>query len=500
MTAASHLERYRRDPVGFCREVLGFEAWSKQRAILESVRDHKRTAVRSAHGVGKTAVAARACLWWLSVWPDSVVVTTSATWNQVREQLWREIAVGFHASRGFIDGTLSDTRLELGPGWFGLGLSTDTPERFAGYHADRLLVVLDEASGCGEATWEAAETLVTTPGSSLLAIGNPTRVGGAFHRAFTSERDLYATITVSAFDSPAVSGERVAEAVRRRLVSSEWIESRRRAWGEGSPLWQVRVMGEFPSQSDDVVVSLGDLEAAQKREAPGFDFPLVVACDVARFGSDSTVIATRVGQRARISRVYGGRDTMRTVGEILRVGRELRADRRGVRVTVVVDDVGVGGGVTDRLREVSEPGVSVVAFNGASRPRGSRAGDYPNRRSQAWFELAEQLAGVDLDADEELAADLLAPRYSLDSQGRRVVELKSETKKRLRRSPDRGDAIVMLFAVGRAGAGGSFAGVDSIDAAEPDPRSALRLRRERALARLEGDWDAEEAPFEGGHL
>ena len=161
--AVAELERYRRDPVAFAREVLRFFPWSKQREILESVRDHPRTAVRSAHGVGKTAVAARAVLWWLAVWPDSVVVTTSATWNQVREQLWREIAVAFHASAGFIGGTLSDARLELGPGWFALGLSTDTPERFAGYHADRLLVVLDEASGVHEATWESAETLITTP-------------------------------------------------------------------------------------------------------------------------------------------------------------------------------------------------------------------------------------------------------------------------------------------------------------------------------------------------
>jgi hypothetical protein len=88
-----------------------------------------------------------------------------------------------------------------------------------------------------------------------------------------------------------------------------------------------------------------------------------------------------------------------------------------------------------------------VPFLGAAA---SKDKDYPRRRDEAWFRLAERLGELDLPADEELAADLLAPRYSLDSSGRRVVEPKSETKRRLRRSPDRGDAVVMAFAIDRA--------------------------------------------------
>jgi hypothetical protein len=82
------LERIRRDPVCFCRKALAFEPWSKQRAVLEAVGDHQRVAVRSAYGVGKTSIAARVVLWWLAAWPGSIVITTSATWAQVREQLW----------------------------------------------------------------------------------------------------------------------------------------------------------------------------------------------------------------------------------------------------------------------------------------------------------------------------------------------------------------------------------------------------------------------------
>ena len=221
MSHASTLARIQADPVWFFREVLGWQPIRKQIEVAEAVRDHARVAVRSAHGVGKTAVAARIVLWWLAAFPDSVVITTSATWNQVREQLWREVAVGFHASRGFFDGTLTDVRLELGPAHFALGISTAEPERFAGYHSDRLLVVLDEASGVSEAVWEAAETLTTSPNAHLLAIGNPTRSSGSFYRAFTSERALYRQVHISAFDSPAVTGEAVDEATLARLVSEE---------------------------------------------------------------------------------------------------------------------------------------------------------------------------------------------------------------------------------------------------------------------------------------
>ena len=212
-------------------------------------------------------------------------------------------------------------------------------------------------------------------------------------------------------------------------------------WGEGSPLWQVRIAAEFPSQSDDVVVSLGELEAAQGRELePGL--PLVLACDVARFGSDQTVLAVRRGNVVRLGKAYGGRDTMQTVGEITRLARDLER-QTSVKPILVVDDAGVGGGVTDRLNELGE--FVVRDFNAARSA--TRPADYPNRRSESWFDLADALPLLDLDGDEDLAADLLAPRYAIDSQGRRVVEAKAETKRRLRRSPDRADAVVMALSI-----------------------------------------------------
>ena len=231
-TATAALAAVRRDPVGFLRDVLAFEAWSKQREIAESVRDFKRTAVRSAHGVGKTSIAARTILWFLAAFPYSKVISTAPTFSQLREQLWREVAVAYRRAEGFFDGALTDTRLELAPDWFAIGLSTDRPERFAGHHAEHLLLVVDEASGVDEAIFEAAEGFLTSEGARVLLIGNPTAMSGTFHRAFHAERALWNTIAVSAFDTPVFTGEAVPDEVLRRLPSREWVETATTRWGK----------------------------------------------------------------------------------------------------------------------------------------------------------------------------------------------------------------------------------------------------------------------------
>lgn len=428
--------RIQSDPVTFCRNVLSYEPWSKQQEIIESVRDNQRTAVRSCHGSGKTATAARIVAWYLMAFRNSRVVTTAPTFSQVRDLLWSEVHSSIaHAPEGLFP-ECDTTRLTVSREWFAVGLSTDKPERFQGHHAEHLLLVVDEASGVHEAIYEAAEGFLTSPNARVLLIGNPTQTSGTFYRAFHSDRALYNTIHISAFDTPNLTGEQVSDAAAKSLVSKEWVEQRRKQWGEGTPLYDVRVLGNFPSESEDQVIGLQQIEDAKVRQVSPAR-PVVISCDVARYGSDETVIAVRRGDHVRIHKTYTSRSLMETVGNIVEAAREFNDS--GMRV--VVDDVGLGGGVTDRLKEI---GVPVEGFNGGATANEPRL--YPNRRSEAWFAFADQIGSVDLDTDEQLGADLVAPKYSLDSQGRRVVEPKDKTKRRLGRSPDRADAVLMAFA------------------------------------------------------
>jgi phage terminase large subunit len=437
---------YAADPVGYTRDVLGFEPWSKQRELLEALRDHDRVAVRACHGVGKTAAAARAALWFLAAHRNSRVITTAPTWAQVEQLLWREVrraVAGANGGHHVAFPTPSATKLELGDQWFAIGLSTNEPERFQGHHADHLLLVVDEASGVDERIFEAAEGFLTAAGAKVLLIGNPTQLGGQFHRAFTTERRRWHGIRISVFDSPNYTGEPVSPQVARALPHADWAGAVEEAWGRDSPMFQVRALGEFPTSAADTVIALHLVETAQERSLD-VSFPaaledVVVACDVARFGSDETVIGTRHGPRIRVRRSYNGKATTETVGWIIDAWRELR-DESGAEARIVVDDDGVGGGVTDQLRE---KGYEVVAFNGGARALEPTR--YPNARSESWFRMARRLPELDLDEDDQLAADLTAPKYRLDSDGRRVVERKDETKKRLGRSPDRGDMALLTL-------------------------------------------------------
>lgn len=489
-SARATLTGVRNDPVAFAEEILGLHPWSKQREILESVRDNQRTAVRSCHGVGKTAAAAAVVLWFLAAFPqESIVVTTAPGWRQVRDLLWREIAKLYHRTNGFFDGTLTETRLDFGPSWYAVGMSTREPENFQGYHAQNLLFVVDEASGVRQPIFDAAEGFLTGDGARVLLIGNPTQVAGQFFDAFHREQALWHTIHIGAHDSPNFTREKVPAPVARSLVSKAWVEDKKVKWGEESGIYAVRVLGDFPDQSDYAVVSLGDVEDAQQREQelhdPGWDYadltddqraildqswPVVISCDPARFGSDETVVAVRQGNHVRIVDAYMGKATTHTVGAILRAARAHDPHPLYGKPVIVVDEIGIGGGIIDQLREQHD--YRVIAYNASAAPAEANENEYPNARSELWFEFAHDwLPVLDLDPDDQLAADLLGPEYVIDSKGRRVVEKKEETKKRLGRSPDRADAVMMAYC--RAA---NMGGRVRLPAGPPVPGGASRWR------------------------
>jgi hypothetical protein len=433
------LEKACRDPLFFAAHILGEYWWSKQREVASSVAEHRFTSVRSARGVGKTRVAAGIVLWWLSAFPNAKVISTAPTFTGVEKLLWAEVHKVYRQAKVPLGGRLLNVEWKLPNGNLAVGLASDphNAEAFAGHHEDNLLVVVDEASGVDQRIFDVMRGYFTSEQGRqrMLLIGNPTRTSGAFYRSHTSERDRWSLHHVSAYDSPNFTGEEVPESLAASLPGETWLRDYEGL--EGSPIHDVQVLGEFPRGGDRQVCSLEAVEAAQAREwePATMEDTRLVACDVARFGHDETVIVTRHGLRLRVAKAYVGRDTMETAGWIKHYADELGTSY------VVVDDSGVGGGVTDRCREL---GLEVRAFNGGEKsPEPER---YPNARSAAWFSFADDwLPIIDLDSDQALAAQLVAPEWRMDSAGRRVVEKKDETHKRLGRSPDRADACLLAM-------------------------------------------------------
>jgi len=423
-----------------CR-LLGAQPWFRQTEIMEAVRDHNRVAVRSCNGSGKTYIAAHVVLWWLMCFPDALVITTAPTEHQVRDVLWREIRRAYRGHESLIEGKLLRTSLELGDKHYAQGLSTDLPERFQGFHEGHILFVVDEASGVREGIFEAIEGSMTSADAKMLLLGNPTSLAGTFYEAFHRRRELWHTIHISAFDTPNV---KAGEVLMPTLVTPKWVEEAKVNWGEDSPMYQVRVLGEFPSEAEDTLISLKLIEAAAEEDAielPPEDAPAEMGVDVARFGSDRTVICVRRGERVIEMEALGRQDLMETAGRV-----RAAMTRHGPKV-VRVDGIGLGAGVVDRLREQGcsqVKGVNVAA-------RANRPEHFANLRAELYDGLRERFQDgrIRIPADPDLIGELAAVRYSFTSSGQVRLEGKDDMRSRGLRSPDKADALMLAFAAVR---------------------------------------------------
>ncbi len=334
-----------------------------------------------------------------------------------------------------------EARWELSDDRYAMGLSADTADQFQGFHSENMFIVVDEAEGVSDEIYEAIEAVMTSSDPRLLLIGNPTTVSGAFRRAFYQERNLYHTVTISALDSPNVQA---GKTVVPGLTTAKWVEERQETWGEENPIYRARVLGEFPDQGEDTLIKLSDVEAAVARgqegvpEVPDGDVEpeVVLAVDVARFGSDRSVILRRRGNRVEDIRIFRKLDTMQLAGWVVSAIKEFQPTR------MYIDEIGVGAGVVDRLKE---EGYGVKGINVARRSRQDEL--FANLRAEGFWRLRELFAAgrITIPADNQLMGELAALRYSYDSQGRILVESKDSIRQRGLPSPDKADALMLAF-------------------------------------------------------
>lgn len=364
---------------------------------------------------------------------------TSASSRQVRTVLWRELKALYRRAKRPIGGKLYD-QPERGLVWEDgreiLGYSTDEPEIMAGASGAHMLFIADEASGIDEAIFEAIEGN-RAGGARLVMFGNPTRTSGTFFDAFHSKRQFWCGIKVSSEEAaqvtPSIPG----------LATQAWIDEKQKDWGVDSPIYKVRAEGEFPTQGECAVIALASVESARlrydDRETDATD-ALEYGLDVARFGDDETVLSGRRGCHAYPLEALPGADGPTTAGLALEAVARRRLGAELVRIKV--DVIGVGASVYDALKQMAPPGVEIIAVNVAEKATDEEK--YRLLRDQLWFAVRDWLAtGGEIPDDGKLEAELLAPDYSFDPRGRYVVEGKDAIKKKLKRSPDRADALAL---------------------------------------------------------
>jgi hypothetical protein len=410
------------------RDRLGEFLWSKQRGILEALVRHRYVAVKSAHDTGKSHRASRAVAWWLDTREDPFATTTAPTTKQVPAILWRYI--GQAHRKGNLPGRITlDDEWYMGRGGkelvpFGRKPADHDQSAFQGIHALNPLILVDEACGVPKSIFDAVDALATNSNARVLAIGNPDDPSSHFAHICKPGSGWH-VITVSAFDTPAYTGEKVPDELLPLLVSPEWVEERKVRWGITSPIYQSKVLGEFPDISDDSLILPKWIEAAQKRTVERTRRP-IIAADIARFGEDETVIMRREGGWIRTYRAHHKDDTMTTAGHIAKAMRDIDAEAgKNDWVRAVVDVPGVGGGVVDRLAELELP---VTPYNGGESPIDKER--FVNARAEDYWTLRERFeqGEIDIDPDDDkLAAQLGSIKWGIDSRGRIKIESKDDT-------------------------------------------------------------------------
>lgn len=444
--------RYWDDPSGFVNDCIVWGPKDRgpadyQEDVLRLLGDHKRVSVRGPHGLGKTTLAAWILLWFALTRDglDWKIPTTASAWRQLTKFLWPEIRkwagrvnwekVGRPA---LLDGKeLLRESLKLSTGE-AFALASNQPALIEGAHADHILYVFDEAKAIPAETWDAAEGAMSTGDARWVCISTPGEPSGRFFEIQTRR---------PGYEDWAARRVTVEQAIAAGRITREWANARRTQWGEDSPMYRNRVLGEFAESGQDSIIPLAWIEAANERWHAAREAALPpftgVGVDVARYGDDDSVMALRYGRVIAELRRTSRRSTMETTGQVVGI-----LDALGGYASV--DVIGIGAGVVDRLREL---GKNVVAFNASSRSKlRDVSGElgFLNRRAAGWWNLREMLdpeRGYDLalPPDDMLTGDLTAPRWSLGSGGAIRIEDKDEIKKRLGRSPDAGEAVMQIF-------------------------------------------------------
>lgn len=432
-------ERIWEDPEFFYEDILGetqperYGLYPKQLDISESVRDNFRTAVVGCTSSGKDWLAGREILRWILAHKPAKAVVTGPSTRQVSDIVWRETRLGYYTAQYPLGGSMMPmaARWEVADDHFAMGFATDKPYKLQGFHSPHLLLVITEAHAMRQVDVDAMERLQP---DRVLLTGNALSMTGEFYDAFHSKANHYNAIHISAFDTPnLIEGQVVVPG----MVTKADVDDAAEKHGEDSNEYKIRILGEWPTSLEDTMIGRVDVDAAIVDSlAPSI--PKVLAVDVARYGSDSTVVARRDGPVSRIVWAAHGKSTMETVGWIMRYLEE----NRDIGNSIVVDDTGVGGGVTDRLREQN---VHVLAFNFGGKARLNL--QYANAGAEAWSELAKvfRKKDIDIEDDRDLIADLVSRRYRIQSDRRIILESKDELRKRGGRSPDRGDALAMTY-------------------------------------------------------
>lgn len=440
------IRMYRQNPLLFFREVTHFQPDPWQEEAARIIAKDRRLAVRSGQGVGKTAFEANMVLWFLVCFPYPRVVCTAPTRQQLNDVLWAEIAKWMERSP--IIGLIlhwTKTRVYMKgyeKRWFAVARTATKPENMQGFHEDNMLFIVDEASGVADPILEAIVGTLTGENNKLLYCGNPTKATGSFADAFGRDSESWKTMTVSSRDSPRTNKENIAALEKK--------------YGKNSNVVRVRVDGLPPLAEDDVFIPISIAEKAAMNEPVEHIRPsrIAIGVDVARFGDDQTVLSINIDNDIVSIRKRHGQDLYKTAEDILAAYIELKEYYpEALMIYAIIDDTGLGGGVTDILRHEQESrdlqDLEVIPVNfGSAVPDKEAAQNYADIATWMWSLIRDKAQNgvLHIPNDTELIAQLSTRKYAFAGTPPKIkLESKDSLKKRGLPSPDIADSVALAL-------------------------------------------------------
>jgi hypothetical protein len=414
---------------------------------LTALASDRRVAVRGPRGSGKTMPAALA-FWWFACTrerakADWKIPTTAGSWAQVSLYLWPEIRkwarlidwsrVGLPAPAIGKELLTHHLRWNYGEGF---GRATDDPNLIEGAHASNMLVIIDEGKSVTDGIWDAIEGFFANPGEHYtFALSTPGAAVGRFY-------DIHAR--AAGYEDWTPIHVTIEEAIEAGRITRSWQEQRLRQWGMDSVSYQCHVLAEFGGDEDGVI-PLAWIDAAVERwqsRDTGACVPRVIAADITDTGTDVTVLAYVDGTTCYRLETFNE-------GDVLQHGERIAA-RTNANTRVIIDSIGVGAGTLARANELDLNASGFVASERTTRRDRTGTFGFINKRAAAWWNLRERLDpdmgdDIALPDDPTLIGDLTAPTWREAAGGKIQIESKADIKKRLGRSTDTGDAVVMAL-------------------------------------------------------
>lgn len=406
-------------------------------------RTKKGIFVKSGQGPGKTGASTVCVLFRLLQEVNNKCLVTAPTMAQVGDTWLGEVAKWVGRSDPELQRRLDIQKRRIKvrgfPNWEVQTATAVKPENMQGRHHANLTVMVDEASGIERKIWETLKGTITEPGNLLIGIGNPNDRDTEFFDAFNKDKHLYHLLTWNAEESPNVDPKHI-----KRMAEE---------YGVDSDVYRVRVKGEFPLESPNVVIRYEDLLHAcrdvdfnkcMQIHAPHEDsMRKQFGIDLARFGGDESVAVARVNSSMLDMRTYTKWEPADVIHDVFQWQRDMNWSKS--TTAFCVDAGGMGQGVLDHFYGTDR---YVHEFHSHGRPIDPRK--FNDKITEAYWQLRVMSRDRQMHLKEDATAfQQLVSRQYRYQKGLFRLESKDEYLKRVGTdeftSPDRADAIALAF-------------------------------------------------------